>query len=147
MCKRIIPTLRSLIDRGEEWQGLLEKISKTNGRGDWNSRGLEKKLKVLIAGGRGWILNCFFRSFSNHKNYSIKNICAYSNSKMKTKVTNKQNRENFKMINRKLFIPKFCNNSKILLSFSLLIFIRALVFSFSRRANFSSFESCVFCFH
>ena len=47
------------------------------------------------------------------------------------------------MINRRLYIHKFCNNSEILLSFSWLIFIRALVFSFSRRANFSSFESCV----
>ena len=64
--------------------------------------------------GRGsvWLLNYFFLSFSNQKNRSIKNICVYSKSKIKTKVTSKQNLEHFKMINRRLFIPKFCNNSK-----------------------------------
>ena len=55
-------------------------------------------------------LNCFFLSFSNHENCSIKNICVYSKSKIKTKVTSKQNLEHFKMINRRLFIHKFCNN-------------------------------------
>ena len=33
----------------------------------------------------GWFLNCFFLSFSSHENYSIKNICVYSKSKIKTK--------------------------------------------------------------
>ena len=62
--------------------------------------------------GRG-VLNCFFLSFSNHENYSIKNFCVYSKSKIKTKVTSKQNLEHFKMINRRLLIHKFCDNSKI----------------------------------
>ena len=54
-------------------------------------------------------------------------------------MTNKQNLEHFKMINRRLFIHKFCNNLKIRLSFSWVIFIRA-------RANFSSFEYLCFSF-
>ena len=88
----------------------------------------------------GWLLNIFFLSFFNHENYSIKKICVYSKSKIKTKVTSTQNLEHFKMINRRLFIHKFCNNSKkILPSSSRTILIRALVFSFSPRANFSSF--------
>ena len=95
----------------------------------------------------GWFLNRFFISFSNHENYSIKNICVYSRSKIKTKVTSKQNQEHLKMINRRSCIHKFCNNSKMLLSFSWAIFIRALVFSSSPRANYPSFESCVFCFY
>ena len=107
----------------------------SNRRGVWNSRGVLEK---------NWLLNCFFLSFSNHENYSIKNICVYSKSKIKAKVTSKQNLEHFKMINRRLFIHKFCNNSKMLLSSSWAIFIRALVFSFSPRANFSSFK--YFCF-
>ena len=63
-------------------------------------------------------LNCFFLSFSNHENCSIKKICVYSKSKIKTKVTGKQKLEHFKMINQRLFIHKFCNNSKMLLSSS-----------------------------
>ena len=87
----------------------------------WNSRGGRKKYQKLIVGGSektehfnrrgGWLLNCFFLSFSNHENYSIKNICVYSKSKMKTKLTSKQNLEHLKMISRRLFIHKFCNNS------------------------------------
>ena len=50
------------------------------------------------------------------------------------------------MINRRLFIHKFCNNSKMLLSSSWAIFIRALVFSSSPRANFSSSEYLHFSF-
>ena len=116
---------------------MVRKTSKTNSRGgeteSFNRRG-------------NWLLNCFFLSFSNHENYSIKNICVYSKSKIKTKVTSKQNLEHFKMINRRLFIHKFCNNSKMLLSSSWAIFIRALVFSSSPRANFSSFEYLCFLF-
>ena len=123
----------------------------------WNSTGGWKKYQKLIVGRItwknfnswglvGWLLNCFFLSFSNHENYSIKNICVYSKSKIKTKVTSKQNLEHFKMINRRLFIHKFCNNSKMLLSSSWAIFIRALVFSSSPRANFSSFEYLCFSF-
>ena len=123
----------------------------------WNSTGGWKKYQKLIVrritwknfnswGLVGWLLNCFFLSFSNHENYSIKNICVYSKSKIKTKVTSKQNLEHFKMINRRLFIHKFCNNSKMLLSSSWAIFIRALVFSSSPRANFSSFEYLCFSF-
>ena len=36
----------------------------------------------------------------------MKTICVYSKSKIKTKVTIKQNLEHFKLI--RLFIPKFC---------------------------------------
>ena len=50
------------------------------------------------------------------------------------------------MINRRLLIHKVCNNSKMLLSSSWAIFIGALVFSYSPRANFSSFESLCFSF-
>ena len=87
-----------------------------------------------------------FLSFSNLESYSIKNICVNSKSEIKTKVINKQNLKHFKMINRRLFIHKFCNNSKMLLSFSWATFIRALVFSFSHRAYFSSFEYLCFSF-
>ena len=53
----------------------------------------------------------------------------------------KENLEHLKMINWRLFIDKFCNNSKMLLSSSWAIFIRALVFSSSPRAIFSSLET------
>ena len=151
-----------------ELQGWLEKISKAN------SRGLEKT--ETFNSQRDWLLNCFFLSFSNHENYSIKNICVYSKSKIKTKVTSKQNLEYFKMINRRLFIHKFCNNLKMLLSSSWtkfikcfrlhqgpaflrlstcvfvftkgqLFFVWVLVFSSSPRARFSSFEYLCFRFH
>ena len=126
----------------------------------WNSRGDWKKYQRLIVGGIGIVgvvekivavrgggrFNCFFLPFSNHENYSIKNICVYSKSKTETKVTNKQNLEHFKMRNRRLFILKFCNNSKMLLSFSWAISIRALLFSFSLRAYFYSSEHLCFSF-
>ena len=51
-----------------------------------------------------------------------------------------------KMINRRLFIHKFCSNSKILLSLSWAAFVRVLVFSSSPRANSSSFEYLYFSF-
>ena len=123
----------------------MEKLSKTNSREGrcWNSRGVRKTESFNSR--RGWVLNCVFLSFFNHENYSVKNICVYSKSKIKTKVTSKQNLEHFKMINRRLFIPKFCKNSKMLLSFSWAIFIRALVFSSSPRANF--FVSTNFSIH
>ena len=60
-----------------------------------------------------------------HENHSIKNICIFSKSKIIIKVTSKQNLEHFKMINQRLFIHKFCNNSKMLLSSTWAIFIRA----------------------
>ena len=104
----------------------------------------QNNMKILIAG-VGWFLNSFLLSFSNHESYSIKNIFLYSKSKIKTKVINKQNLEHFKIINRKSsFFYKFCNNSKMLLSSSRAIFIRALVFSFSPRDNFSLFEYLYF---
>ena len=89
-------------------------------------------------------LHFFF--LPNHENYSIKNICVYSKSKIKTKVINKQNLEHFKMINWRLFSHKFFNNSKMLLSSSWAIFVRALVFSFSPSANFSSLKYLCFSF-
>ena len=41
----------------------------------------------------GLISKLLFLSFSNHENYSSKNIRVYRKNKMKTKVTNKQNLE------------------------------------------------------
>ena len=108
-------TLRSLIDGGCGIVRVDGNISKTNNGGGgvgW------KKLEILLArgggGGEGWLLNCFFLSFSNHENYSVKNICAYSKSKIKTKVTSKQNLEHFKKINRRSFLNHFylVHNSK-----------------------------------
>ena len=81
-----------------------------------------------------------------HEKYIIKDICVYSKSKIKTKVTSKQNLEHFKMMNQRLFIHKLCNNSNMLLSSSWAIFIRVLVFLSSPRANFSSFEYLCFLF-
>ena len=102
-------TLRSLIDGVGGLVGVVGKVSKTNSRGGCGGGGFEKTENFKSR--RGWLLNCFFRSFSNHENYSIKNISVYSKSKIKTKVTNKQNLQHFKMINRRLFIHMFCNNS------------------------------------
>ena len=108
-------------------------------------------MKVLIAGG-----GCFL-SFSNHKNYSIKNISVCSKSKIKTKVTSKQNPEHFKMINRRLFIHKsfvtiqkcccYSLGQKLLerLSFRLHqapFFLRLSTFDFH---FFSFFDSFLFC--
>ena len=115
----------------------------------WNSRGkfmVGKKWK-LKQKGEGWVLNCFFLSFSNHENYSIKNICVYSKSKIKTKVTSKQNLEHFKMINRRLFIHKFCNNSKMLLSLSWAMFMERLCFPFDQGPTFLRLSTCVFRFY
>ena len=75
-------TLRSLIDEGCGTVGGLKKISKTYSQGVGIVRkgeGVWKKLKILIAG-EEWILDCFFLSFPNRENYSIKNICIYSKS-------------------------------------------------------------------
>ena len=78
----------------------MEKISKTiSWGGEEMVGGLEKIGNFDNWRGGGWLLNCFFPSFSNHENYSIKNICVYSKSKIKTKVTNKQNLDHFKITN------------------------------------------------
>ena len=122
----------------------MEKISKTISRGG-NSRWLEKT-ENFNSLREEWLLNCSFLSFSNHENYSINNIYVCSKSKRETKVISKQNLEHFKMINRRLFVHKFCNNSKMLLSSSWVIFIRALVVSSSPRTNFPSFEYLRFSF-
>ena len=110
--------------------------------GGWG--GYWKKVNI-IAVGECWLLNCFF-FFSNHENDSIKNICVYSKNTIKTKVTSKQNLEHFKMINWRSFSHKSFNNPKMLLSSSRAIFIRALVFSFSPTANFSSLKYLYFSF-
>ena len=112
--------------------------------GGWNSSGrsVEKTENFNSWGWGGWcwLLNCFSLFFSNQESYSVNKICLYSKIKIKTKVTNKQNLEHFKIINRRLFIHKFCNNWKMLLLSSWAIFISMLVFSFSPTANFSLFE-------
>ena len=119
--------------------------SKVSNRRDvWYSRGV-KKLEVLIAVG-GSLLNCFFLSFSNHENYSIKNICVYSKSKIKTKVTSKQNLEHFKMINRRLFIRKFCNNSKNV-AFTGQYLLERLCFRLHQGPTFLRLSTCVFRFY
>ena len=61
--------------------------------------GKDGKSENFNSQGEGWLLNCFFLSFSSYANYSIKNICVYSKSKIKTRVIYKQNLERFKMIN------------------------------------------------
>ena len=105
-----------------------------------------KNWKFNRWGGRG---GCGFKiaffSFSDHENYSIKNICVYSKSKIKT-VISKQILEHFKVINQRLFILKFCSNSRMLLSSSWAIFITAHVFSSSPRANLVLFEYLCFSF-
>ena len=108
-----------------------------------------KNYQKLIVGGlektesfnsRGsWLLNCFFISVSDHENYSIKNIYAYSKSKIYKKVTSTQNLKHFKMINQRFFIHKFCNNSKMLLSSPLAIFFRALLFLISNNFSIHSY--------
>ena len=137
-CLPLILTLQSLCFKNLSvcmyFQDFHSQVS--NRRGVWNSRsgwkkyqekqsgwleqqwgrgGGWKKLKILIAGAGGVKLNFFFLSFFNHENYSIKNICVCSKSKLKTKETNKQNLAYFKIINRILFFHRFCKNSKMLL--------------------------------
>ena len=92
-----------------------------------------------------WLLNFFLFPFLTIK-ITVLRTFVYTVKVKQAKETNKQNLEYFKMINRRLFIHKFCNNSKMLLSSSWAIFIRALVFSSSPRANFSSFEYLCFLF-
>ena len=82
-------------------------------------------LKGGGGGGGGWLLNFFFPSFSNHDSYNIKNIRVCSKSKIKAKVSTKQNLE-------------------LLLRSFRAIFIRELVFLSSPRANFPSFEYLCF---
>ena len=114
-----------------------------NSWGGWNSRGLDK-MKTLIAR-VGWLLNCFLLSFFSHENYSIKSICVYIKSKIR-KVTNRQNLEYLKMIKRRLFLLKFCNNPKMLLSSSWAIFIRAPI-RFHQEPTFLRLSTCVFRFY
>ena len=62
--------------------GVVGKNIKTNTREDWNSRGRGwKKTESFNSwrgvGGLAFKL-LFFFSFSNHENYSSKNICVYS---------------------------------------------------------------------
>ena len=105
-------TLRSLIDGGCGIVRVDGNISKTNNGG--GGGGGKKRETFWQGGGGGGGFNFFFLSFSNHENYSVKNICAYSKSKIKTKVTSKQNLEHFKKINRRSFLNHFylVHNSK-----------------------------------
>ena len=101
--------------------------------------GLEKTENFNSREGNGFYI-AFFSPFLTMKTAVLRTF-VYT-----VKVTNKQNLEHFKIINRRLFIHKFCNNSKMLLSSSWAIFIRAFVFSLSPRVNFSSFEYLCFSF-
>ena len=103
---------------------IVERLEKSENFNSQGSRG---------GGGAGWLLNCFFLSISNHENYSTKNICVYSKSKIQAKVS-KQNLEHFMKM-------------KIAYSSSWAIFIRDSVVSSSSRANFSSFEYLCFFFY
>ena len=127
---------------------MVRKISNTNSCGCvcvGGGRGVEKTENFNSRS--GWLLNCFFLSFSNHENYTIKNICVYSKSKIKTKETNRPNLEYFKMINRRFFIHKFCNNSKMLLSPFWAMFMETLCFYFYQWPTFLCLSTCVFRFY
>ena len=105
----------------------------------WNSRVVGK---ILIAKGEGgWLLNCFFLSFSSHENQIIKKLCVYSKSKIKTKVTSKQNLEYFKMINQRIFIHKSCflPPGQYLLKY--------LCFRLHQGSVFLCLSTCVFRFY
>ena len=104
-----------------------------------------EKLKVSIAGG-GWLLNCFFLSFSDHENYSIKNICVFSKSKIKTEVTSKLNLEHFKMINRRFFINKLCKIQKCCCHPPEQYSLEGLCFCFHQGPTFLRLSTCVFRF-
>ena len=95
------------------------------GTGGWDSKGKPENFNNC---GLAFKLLLYFLFLAMK---TTKNIFVYSKSNIKIKVTNKQNLKHFKMINRKLFTHRFCSNSKILLSSSWAIFIRALVFPFS----------------
>ena len=111
----------------------------------------------------GWLLNCFFLSFSNRENYSNKGISVYTIkawSKIKTKVTGKQNLAHFKMTIQIFFIHNFCNNSKMLLSSSWAIFVQKcychppgqyllerLCFGLHQVPTFLRLSTCVFRFY
>ena len=68
------------------WKKYQEKIVGMVGIVVGEGRGLEKSENFDSRGG-GVKLNFFFLSFFNHENYSIKNICVCSKSKIKTKET------------------------------------------------------------
>ena len=88
-----------------------------------------------------------FLSFSNLESYSIKNICVNSKSEIKTKVINKQNLKHFKMINRRLFIHKFCNNSKCCCHSPGQHLLERLCFRFHIGPTFLRLSTCVFRFY
>ena len=71
-CKRIMPTLRSLIDEGVEQQMWFEKIGKTNSQGNWYSRegGGLKKCFNSQGDGDGLFLDAFFFPFLTNIYYS-----------------------------------------------------------------------------
>ena len=99
-------------DGWKKYQKLLLEGWNSRGRG----RGVCKKLKILTAGRVVWLLSCFFLFLSNHENYSIKNICVSSKSKIQTKVSSNQNLEHFKMINRRLLVHPYSSSWAIFIS-------------------------------
>ena len=91
----MVPTLSCLKDSGcRIVRGGCKKHQKLIiGRGlGWNIRGVGKNesFNSRWEGVAFKLLFAFF-CFSNHENYSIKNICVYSKSKIKTKVASKKN--------------------------------------------------------
>ena len=87
-----------------------------------------QSILVLSAKNRGWVF-CLMDKICD-ETYLLtvpKNICVWSKSKIKTKV-----------INRRLFIHKFCNNSKNVFIFTIFIFklFFVWVLSFFVSTNF-----------
>ena len=116
------------------------------GRG-WGAEGRRGLGKTESFNSRGgWLLNCFFLSFSDHENYSIKNICVFSKSKIKTEVTRKLNLEHFKMINRRFFINKLCKIQKCCCHPPEQYSLEGLCFCFHQGPTFLRLSTCVFRF-
>ena len=163
MQQELIHDLAKKIDLANLKSNVDKLLKGSNRRGVWNSRGGWKIYQNLIVrgggglerygrlertenfnskGDGGQLLNFFFLSFSNHENYPIKKICVRSKSKVKTKVTSKQNLEYFNMINRRLLIYKLCNDSKMLLSSPWAMFISGLCFCPHQGPTFLRLSNC-----
>ena len=97
--KLVVVTMYTFINSASTCMYLLLKYNGGRKGGGWNSREEISRTNSRGTEEGGWL------SFSNYENYSIKNICVYMKSKIKTKVTSTQNLQHFTMINRRLFTP------------------------------------------